>query len=66
MANEPKTSKADINETQMLLSYGESVCLNLLKDHTTQQNIYWATDSYADTLGEGYKFFDPKIGRAHV
>ena len=59
MANEPKTSKADINETQMLLSYGESVCLNLLKDHTTQQNIYWATDSYADTLGEGYKFFDP-------
>lgn len=59
MANEPITTKADINETQMLLSYGESVCMNLLKDHTTQQNIYWATDSYAETLGEGYKFYDP-------
>lgn len=32
--------------------------MNLLKDHTTQQNIYWATDSYAD-LGEGFAFFDP-------
>lgn len=42
----------------MLLSYGEKVCMNLLKDHTTQQNIYWATDSYAETLGEGYTFYD--------
>lgn len=42
----------------MLLSYGEKVCMNLLKDHTTQQNIYWATDSYAD-LGNGFAFFDP-------
>ncbi len=32
--------------------------MNLLKDHTTQQNIYWATDSYAE-LGEGFAFFDP-------
>ncbi|WP_347915574.1 restriction endonuclease subunit M, partial [Bacteroides fragilis] len=29
----------------------------LLKDHTTQQNIYWATDSYADR-GKGYQFKD--------
>lgn len=52
-------NQADINETQMLLKYGEKVCMNLLKDHTTQQNIYWATDSYADTYGEGYTFYDP-------
>lgn len=54
MANE-----ADINETALLLKYGDKVCMNLLKDHTTQQNIYWATDSYASTLGEGYTFYDP-------
>lgn len=49
---------SDISETQMLLSYGEKVCMNLLKDHTTQQNIYWATDSYVSN-GVGYSFFDP-------
>lgn len=54
MANE-----ADISETALLLQYGDKVCMNLLKDHTTQQNIYWATDSYANTLGEGYTFYDP-------
>ena len=32
--------------------------MNLLKDHTTQQNIYWATDSYAETMGDGYTFYD--------
>lgn len=48
---------ADVSENLMLLSYGEEVCKNLLFDHTTQQNIYWATDSYAE-LGEGYSFFD--------
>lgn len=30
----------------------------LLKDHTTQKNIFWATNSYAD-LGEGYRYHDP-------
>lgn len=50
--------ESDINETEMLLNYGEKVCENLLKDHTTQQNIYWATDSYAVSMGEGYSFFD--------
>ena len=29
----------------------------LLRDHTTGQNIIWATDDYAD-LGEGYTFHD--------
>lgn len=51
-------NKADISENQLILSYGEKVCMNLLKDHTTQQNIYWATDSYAD-YGEDFTFFAP-------
>lgn len=29
----------------------------LLKDHTTQQNIFWATDSYAE-LGDGFRWDD--------
>ena len=34
-------------------------CLDLLlKDHTTQENIYWATDSHAER-GAGYGFSDP-------
>ncbi len=49
---------ADISGSQLLHSYGEKVCINLLKDHTTQQNIYWATDSYAD-YGEDFTFFAP-------
>ena len=52
------TREADISENQLLISYGEKVCMNLLKDHTTRQNIYWATDSYAE-LGEGFTFHDP-------
>lgn len=50
--------EADISENQLLISYGEKVCMNLLKDHTTQQNIYWATDSYA-YLGEEFTFYAP-------
>lgn len=30
----------------------------LLKDHSTQRAIYWATEDYQE-LGEGYGFFDP-------
>ena len=46
----------DINETEVLKQYPE-VMEMLLKDHTTQQSIYWATDSYADR-GKGYLFKD--------
>ncbi|MDD6473368.1 MAG: restriction endonuclease subunit M [Bacteroidales bacterium] len=46
----------DINETEVLKQYPE-VLEMLLKDHTTQQSIYWATDSYADR-GKGYQFKD--------
>lgn len=54
---------SDISETELLLEYnktekGMDVIRNLLKDHTTQQNIYWATDSYVDK-GDGYTFYDP-------
>ena len=49
----------DINETEVLKQYPE-VLEMLLKDHTTQQNIYWATDSYAGR-GEGYQFKDAII-----
>lgn len=31
---------------------------SLLKDHTTQSNIFWATDNYSDR-GDGYQFYDP-------
>ncbi len=52
-------NSSDISETQLLLSYGDEVCANLLMDRTTQQNIYWATDSYAEPKGKGYHFYDP-------
>ncbi|MBQ0015714.1 MAG: restriction endonuclease subunit M [Bacteroidales bacterium] len=50
------TENIDINETEVLRQYPE-VLEMLLKDHTTQRSIYWATDSYADR-GEGYRFRD--------
>lgn len=53
------TYEVDISENALYQRYGEKVCMNLLQDHTTQRNIYWATDSYADTWGEGYTFHDP-------
>lgn len=59
MANE-----VDISETELLLKYEKKdgtnvVVMNMLKDHTTQDNIYWATDSYANIGKEGYTFYDP-------
>ena len=48
----------DISEDWLYKKYGEEVFSLLLKDHTTHENIYWATDSY-EYLGEGYSFFDP-------
>lgn len=58
MANE-----VDINESELLEKH-EDVFNQLLFDHTTRKNIFWATDSYAD-LKDGYGFHDeitiPKI-----
>lgn len=48
---------ADISETDFFQQYPE-ILEALLKDHTTQQNIFWATDSY-ENLGEGFQFSDP-------
>ena len=46
----------DINETEIFNLYPE-VLTTLLKDHTTGQNIFWATDSYA-YMGEGFQYKD--------
>ncbi len=48
---------SDILENEILALSPELLSL-LLKDHSTQGNIFWATDNYADR-GEGYRFFDP-------
>lgn len=46
----------DVSETLIYQQYPK-VLAHLLKDHTTQKNIFWGTDSYA-SLGEGYQYFD--------
>lgn len=52
----------DICETSWL-RYNSVIMELLLKDHTTQSNIFWATDSYA-YLGAGYQEKDEiTIGR---
>lgn len=50
------TYDVDISETDILLQYPE-VLEELLFDHTTQKNIFWATESYAER-GEGFGFND--------
>ena len=47
----------DILENDILALSSELLSA-LLKDHTTQGNIFWATDNYADR-GAGYQFSDP-------
>ena len=49
MANE-----VDIKENEIREQYPE-VLEALLRDHTTQKNIFWATDNY-QYLGKGYEF----------
>lgn len=46
----------DILENE-ILSISPELLSILLKDHTTQRNIFWATDNYADR-GSGYHFSD--------
>lgn len=46
----------DIRENN-LLQEDPQLFQTLLADHTTQENIFWATDSYAD-LGKGYAWHD--------
>lgn len=47
-------NKVDILENDILQKYPD-VLAELLRDHTTGKNIFWATDDYAE-LGEGYDF----------
>lgn len=47
----------DILENDILAISPDSLSM-LLKDHTTQGNIFWATENYAER-GEGYQFSDP-------
>ena len=44
----------DILENDLLQKYPEVLDI-LLRDHTTQQNIFWATDNYQE-LGNEYQF----------
>jgi hypothetical protein len=47
-------TEIDILETDILENY-PAVLEILLRDHTTQQNIFWATDNYQE-LGSVYQF----------
>jgi len=47
-------NEADIKENDIREQYPEVLDI-LLRDHTTQQNIFWATENYHD-LGESYAF----------
>jgi hypothetical protein len=46
-------AKIDILENEIIEQYPEILPI-LLRDHTTQKNIIWATDNYAE-LGEEYE-----------
>lgn len=47
----------DISENE-LLTLSEELLEELLRDHTTGKNIFWATDDYA-SLGEDYRYDVP-------
>ena len=49
--------EVDIKENELLADHPEVLRL-LLLDQTPKQNIFWATDSYAE-LGDGYQWGDP-------
>lgn len=49
--------EVDILENDIREQYPE-VLETLLRDHTTQKNIFWATDNYQH-LGDGYEFASP-------
>ena len=50
------SNNIDVSENELLRQSKKTLNL-LLKDHTTQKNIFWATNSYA-AYGEGYSYFD--------
>lgn len=50
------TVSADILENNLSEQYPEAFT-QLLRDHTTQKNIFWATDDYK-SLGKGFRYHD--------
>ncbi len=51
------TNEVDIIENDIVRT-DPNLLTTLLKDHTTQQNIFWATSDY-EYLGDGYRYKDP-------
>ena len=51
------TDIVDINE-DLIRTYDPEVLDALLRDHTTQQNIFWATSDYEE-LGKGFEYHSP-------
>lgn len=49
--------KIDISENEIIRKYPGILDI-LLRDHTTQKNIFWATDNY-ESLGQSYRFNAP-------
>ena len=47
----------DISENE-LLHLSEEILSELLRDHTTGGNIFWATEDY-EPMGKGYGYYDP-------
>lgn len=47
----------DIKENDIIVEYPDVLEI-LLRDHTTQNNIFWATDNYVE-LGKAYHFNQP-------
>ena len=50
-------NEVDIKENDLRQKYPE-VLEQLLRDHTTQTNIFWATSNY-EQLGKGYEYTSP-------
>ncbi len=51
------SNMVDIKENEIREQYTD-VLETLLRDHTTQKNIFWATDNYL-YIGDGYEFGSP-------
>ena len=53
------TDGVDVSENDLRERYPK-VLAALLRDHTTEKNIFWATDNYAE-LGEAYNYYAPIV-----
>lgn len=53
------SNNVDISENDIFQRYPETL-EKLLEDHTTHENIFWATDSYTDK-GDGFQYHETII-----